>query len=154
MSAPAAITAQLVDMRNIGTHKVLRLTLHVPQEQALAAIAAFGWPTEAAPVPVAIARLAQVPDAPSSPASITGDARKLTQRLALVCKEPGFWQFLNDQHLGPLVVDDEDRAAIRVRQLLGVSSRADLAHNEDAALRARELLENYGAWLKAPEVVP
>lgn len=59
MNKPAAISAQLVDMRNVGTHKCLKLTLHVPEEQALDAIAAFGWPTGAAPVPVAIARLNQ-----------------------------------------------------------------------------------------------
>jgi len=53
----AAIAAQLVDMRNVGTHKVMKLTIHVPEEQALAAIAAFGWPTGVNPVPIAIARL-------------------------------------------------------------------------------------------------
>lgn len=53
----AAIAAQLVDMRNVGTHKVLKLTIHVPEEQALEAIAAFGWPTGVSPVPIAIARL-------------------------------------------------------------------------------------------------
>lgn len=53
----AAIAAQLVDMRNVGTHKVLKLTIHIPEEQALAAIAAFGWPTGVDPVPIAIARM-------------------------------------------------------------------------------------------------
>jgi len=55
----AAIAAQLVDMRNVGTHKVMKLTIHVPEEQALAAIAAFGWPTGVNPVPIAIARLVE-----------------------------------------------------------------------------------------------
>jgi hypothetical protein len=54
---PAAITAQLVDVRNIATHKCVRLEIHVPAEQAGLVLAAFGWPTMVDPIPVAIARL-------------------------------------------------------------------------------------------------
>lgn len=57
MSEPAAIAAQIVDIRNLGTQKVVKITVHAPQEEALAVIDAFGWPTAVDPVPVAIARL-------------------------------------------------------------------------------------------------
>src|ERR1019366_6428507 len=57
MSEPAAIIASLVDVRNIAEHSSVVLKIHVPQERALEVIAAFGWPTGANPVPVAIARL-------------------------------------------------------------------------------------------------
>ena len=39
--APAAITAQLVDVRNVAAHKSVRLELHVPAEQAGLVMAAF-----------------------------------------------------------------------------------------------------------------
>jgi len=57
MKNAAAISAQLVDVRNVGQHKCVKLTLHVPAEQAGMVMAAFGWPTQVDPVPVAIARL-------------------------------------------------------------------------------------------------
>src|ERR1019366_437976 len=57
MNAPAAIIASLVDVRNIAEHSSVVLKIHVPQERALEVIAAFGWPTGANPVAVAIARL-------------------------------------------------------------------------------------------------
>ena len=41
----AAITAMLVDVRNVNAHKCVRLEIHVPAEQAGAVMAAFGWPT-------------------------------------------------------------------------------------------------------------
>jgi hypothetical protein len=48
-----------VDARNIGTHKSLKLTLHIPAEMAEAFIRDFGWPTAADPIPVALARLVE-----------------------------------------------------------------------------------------------
>ncbi len=57
MTKPAAITAELVDVRNVGMHKCIKLTLHVPAERAAEVIAAFGWATAVDPVPVALARL-------------------------------------------------------------------------------------------------
>jgi hypothetical protein len=56
MEKPAAILAALVDMRNVGTHKSLKLTLHIAEEHALDAIRAFGWPTGANPVLVGVGR--------------------------------------------------------------------------------------------------
>lgn len=59
MDDATAISAQLVDARNIGTHKSLKLTLHIPAEMAEAFIRDFGWPTAAEPIPVALARLVE-----------------------------------------------------------------------------------------------
>jgi hypothetical protein len=53
----AVVRAKLVDMRNVAEHSCLKLTLHIPMESALAAIDAFGWPTGAQPVDVAVAAL-------------------------------------------------------------------------------------------------
>jgi hypothetical protein len=54
---PAVIAAKLVGMKNVGAHKSVVLTIHVPEELALRVIQAFGWPTMASPVDVAIAAL-------------------------------------------------------------------------------------------------
>ena len=60
MTKPAAIYGSLVDLRNVGVHKSLRLTVEVPAELAAQVIEAFGWPTHAAPVPIAMARMNDV----------------------------------------------------------------------------------------------
>ena len=59
MTDARAISAQLVDIRNVGTHKVVKLTLHAPEEQAMMIMKLFGWPTGVNPIPVALARLDQ-----------------------------------------------------------------------------------------------
>lgn len=61
MTDARAISAQLVDVRNIGVHKSIKLTIHVPEEQAMKVMELFGWPTMVAPVPVALARLNEQP---------------------------------------------------------------------------------------------
>src|ERR1019366_7700500 len=77
MSGPAAIIASLVDVRNIAEHSSVVLKIHVPQERALEVIAAFGWPTGANPVPVAIARL-DTNVAPPKLVEALGDVEALT----------------------------------------------------------------------------
>jgi hypothetical protein len=57
MTDAAIIAGSLVDAKNVNTHKVMRLIIDVPAENALKVIAAFGWPTMVDPVPVAVARL-------------------------------------------------------------------------------------------------
>ena len=49
MNKPAAIAANLVDVRNIAAHKCVRLEIHVPVEQAGMVMDAFGWPTAVNP---------------------------------------------------------------------------------------------------------
>ena len=46
--------------------------------------------------------------------------------LALRCKEPVFWQFLNEQMPCKDNIDCEGKATTRVRYLCGVTSRAEL----------------------------
>lgn len=57
MTDAAIIAGALVDMKNVSTHKCMRLIIDVPAENALKVIAAFGWPTMVNPVSVAVARL-------------------------------------------------------------------------------------------------
>jgi hypothetical protein len=79
MQDAAIISGSLVDVRNVGTHKSVKLTIHVPEELAMKVVAAFGWPTGAAPVLVAIAclddklprRVVDKPPAETSPRPMT-----------------------------------------------------------------------------------
>lgn len=57
MSKTSAIDAYLVDVKNVNTHKVVELKIHVPQERAMEVFELFGWPTMVNPVSIAIARL-------------------------------------------------------------------------------------------------
>src|SRR5262245_12050060 len=66
MTDARAISVQLVDIRNVDTHKVVKLTLHAPQEQALKLTELFGWPTGVNPVPVALARMEVMPNQQSN----------------------------------------------------------------------------------------
>lgn len=160
----AAIEAQLVDLRNIGTHKVLRMTLHVPQERALAAIEAFGWPTEVAPVPVVVARMAEAerersaqrqpeqlqpePQTAEPPSSSpqANDEKKLTREAAILCRAPRFWAFLRETYKRP--VGSEEEAADIVRRICGIDSRSEIKPGSPAALKWVDLRARYHAFLR------
>jgi hypothetical protein len=58
----AVVTGSLTDIRNIGTDKSVKLTVHVPVELAMQVIDAFGWPSSVDPVPVAVARIVETED--------------------------------------------------------------------------------------------
>lgn len=137
MTKLAAIEGQLVSIKNVSTHKSACLTIHVPEEYALKVIEAFGWPTMAAPVPVAIARL----DPNAKPERKGG---KLAQRAGILCSEGAFWRFLNEEK--DRDVDDERGAAIVVRGICEVFSRADLDHNPEAASKFHNLELEFSAW--------
>ena len=153
MSAPAAIQAQLVDVRNVSSHKCVRLEIHVPAEQAGLVMAAFGWPTMADPVPVALARL--VEDARVNPEHAK-ERRPFTelplaQQAALRCQEPDFARFLQERQ-GPGGVsmldgsDTTDWVASHVRYLCDVKSRADIGKTLISKNLWTDLEAEYWAW--------
>lgn len=159
----AAIAAQLVDMRNVGTHKVLKLTIHIPEEQALAAIAAFGWPTGVDPVPIAIARLAiasadtprQEPSTPDGAKTKTAfrDMRMANQA-GMLCNEGAFHRFLAEKLKYPDHAAMTDKAAADyVRRLCNVASRKDIRPDATSGKRWERLVDEYRTWMHAPELV-
>lgn len=136
---PAAILADLVDIRNVGVHKSIKLTLHVPAEAAETVMAAFGWPTGVDPVKVAVARLdpSKVsqqeeasddkprPTTPSPSRTEKAGARPenarpfsslpLSQQAALACGRLAFRRFLSERYkLDPNLIGatDDDRPGI------------------------------------------
>jgi hypothetical protein len=154
MSAPAAIQAQLVDVRNVSSHKCVRLEIHVPAEQAGDVMAAFGWPTMADPVPVALARL--VEDARVKPEQVKEHRSfsdlPLAQQAALRCQETQFQEFLVGTNRLCLLNATKDDVADVVRQLCGVQSRADIGKGpndrstNDSGFKWRALDAEYYAW--------
>ena len=152
MKNAAAISAQLVDMRNVGAHKSLKLTLHVPEEQALKAIEAFGWPTGVNPVPVALARLTEEVAHEPPPSAIPDKAgatrNKLAQRIGILCSDPGFQKFLYREYgASPAGV------AQFVRDYCDVKSRSEIIWDTSAGNKWEDLYSRFVIWRGEPEFV-
>ena len=158
MSGPAAIMGQLVDAKNIAVHKTLRLSIDVPVEHAQLVLNAFGWPTMANPVPVAIARLVdgaeaqqavtEIEESPVEPVKAKGG--KFCQRAAILCNEGGFRTFLaeRDTELAAQVKTlDKAMAATELRSICGVQSRSELDGNVIAMAKFKDLEREYKAWM-------
>ena len=152
MKNAAAISAQLVDMRNVGAHKSLKLTLHVPEEQALKAIEVFGWPTGVNPVPVALARLVKPaeesahkpPPARPQPEQAGAPRYNLSQRAALLCKEPLYHRFCE--------MPGEEAAAAWLRRACNVQSRSEITMESLAATKFERIYSRYIAWRDEPDL--
>ena len=149
MTAPAAIMASLVDVRNISVHKCIRLEIHIPAEQAGLVLRAFGWPTLVDPVPVAIARLdsAKAPSAPPEPAKERRRFSELAMpaQAALRCQDVEFRSFLRSKGA---VVHDTDEAADVVRDLLGIKSRSEILPDTPAGRGWLELERQFEEWAR------
>lgn len=150
VTIPAAISAQLVDMRNVGTHKSLKLTLHVPEEYALKAIEAFGWPTGAHPVPVALARLTE--EKPKAPGKVATEKR-LVQQAGILCADRMFQKFLDQTHhdevldlLTDAPLSEEEIASEFVRDYCGVKSRSEIILGSPAAEKWNTLAAEFEMW--------
>lgn len=175
MEDARAISAQLVDIRNVGTHKVVKLTLHAPEEHAMMIMEMFGWPTGVNPVPVALARLSlAVPtakEAPrpaqtgqAAPAGADKERRKFEsmpapQQAGILCNEIAFQRFLKERHRSiwsaamSRISEDSadygsDAAAEAVRLLCKVTSRAALRDNAEWSA----LVLAYRLWQRHPEL--
>lgn len=173
MKQAAAVAAQLVDVRNIASHKCVRLTIDVPAEHALRVIEAFGWPTMVDPVPVAVARLnpgKEVVQHGSAQAELDkaqprqalpqlGGARPgrdwaqlvPSEQAGILCAERPFWKFLREEY--DYEARNSDEAAAAVRALCGVTSRKDIAADHRARVLWFGIVTRYRTWQREPEVV-
>lgn len=66
-------------------------------------------------------------------------SERLSYVAAMLCKNEGFWTYINEQQSGPVTVGDEDGARIWLCMVLGIESRSEL--DKDPAL-ARRFHEN------------
>jgi hypothetical protein len=176
MTEAAIISGSLVDVRNVGTHKSVKLTIHVPEELAMQVMKAFGWPTGVNPVEVAIARLEQPVSRPVSqaekqpgseigpqPSPVRADKpkRSIAQRAGMLCNDTLFHAFLRERFAdewhdslirsgGPKAIVSQV-AAHTVRTICNVTSRKDIneANTEWHALQLA-----YEMWVRVPDMVP
>ena len=142
MTVPAAIQGDYTDLKFIKSRKVCQITIEIPIEAGASFVAAFGTPSPATGVPVAVARL----DPNAKPEKKGG---KLAQRAGILCNEGGFWRWLSESGRS-FVVNSSEAAGEYVRNNCGVSTRAELDHNDDAARRFLNLEAEYKAWLTVP----
>jgi hypothetical protein len=157
MKNAAAISAQLVDVRNVGQHKCVKLTLHVPAEQASMVMAAFGWPTQVDPVPVAIARLnpetvpASGPDIPARTHKPVAAEKKLAQLAGILSKEPLFHRYIEATTMSLNVT--EETAAEFIRGCCHVKSRSHITLVSAAGNLFLELYDDFVRWRDADKYV-
>lgn len=156
MKDARAISAQLVDIRNVGTHKVVKLTLHAPEEQAMKIMEMFGWPTGVNPVPVAIARLNPLPK-PDQSVGVPAGRKSPAQIAGYLCTLPAFHKFLQEgfttQWRENYAADasNEEIAAGCVRDLCTVASRSEIKP-DNAEWNALQIA--FKLWEREAEIVP
>lgn len=150
MTNEAVIQGSLVDVRNVNTHKCARMIVDVPSEDVLKVVAAFGWPTMANPVPVAVARLEPSALRQQLKESVEIERKKeprewstlkRSQQAGIACSDPGFWNFMS-RVTGRAASSAED-AATCVRQFCGVNTRADFDTYPDKGERWDHLYSEY-----------
>lgn len=158
MSEAAIIQGALVDAKNVAAHRCVRLSIDVPAELGASIVKAFGWPTMAEPVSVAVARLAVVKEeeaerveAPPALPVPKGKRRfedmPPATQAALTCQEPRFWAWLREERKADC--GNEDEAAEFVREFCEVPSRADIRADNRAGSRWQWLCSAYRGWLAA-----
>lgn len=180
MSKPIAAEGSLVDIRNINTHKVIRLVIDIPAEKAGEIIRMFGWPTQVNPVPVAIAKLdlnraAAEPDGamrraaagdgrPADPVGVvpaTGtnsrkqswDSMAPAQQCGVLCGDPSFWLFLKQGRGWMEDIRSSDGAAEAVRSILGVNSRRDIKPGSPQYASWNAMASDFRLWTRYPDYV-
>lgn len=140
MGAPKAIRARFADWRPVKGRKVLQIILETPLEQQGEVLTMLGAPLPDRDLWVAVA--------------VLGDGKNddykggpLARRAGIFCGEPAFQRWVADQteneQGGP------EAAAHYIRQRCGVTSRAQLDHDEDAAREFRNIKIEYENWLRA-----
>ncbi len=154
----AAFQATYSDWRLIKGRKQVQIVFEVPLEQASAVHDVLGgMPDPSKSVWCAIARLNSEKEALASqetPATTpradadnaTRGAKKLTQRIAILCQDPVFQQFLAEEYE---IEKSENTAADFVRDKCRVASRKDIA-GTDAQVQWQNLYTEFQAWNYGP----
>jgi hypothetical protein len=138
MSELAATQGTFADFRLIKGRKVCQIVIEVPIEQADQALAALGGlPQPATEAWVALARL----ETKQRVVPLKPENTKLSLEAVMRCREALFQRYLG--------ASNEDEAAEAVRSFCGVSSRAGLNTDPEAASAWRTLDAQFLAWRAA-----
>lgn len=127
----------------------LRLTVDISPIYAQDAFTLFGMPD----APVVLARLKQeAAQAEAQRETIEADKPKggfLSQWLALRCKEPEFWAFIEDKHdIVKGWVDSSEKCNELVKEYLDIESKSEIDNDADALKRFHEMIRlPYANWL-------
>lgn len=130
----SAIAGTFVKFDSVATRKVARITIELPIEKAdstLKALGGFPDPANAKWVGVALLD--------SEPSENTLKGGKLAQTAGIMCNEQAFKDFAEEHYHSP-----EELIYARC----GVTSRAHLDHDEDAARAFRDLKTDYEVWCR------
>lgn len=176
MSEPAAILATFSDLKLIKTRKVAQLVFEVPIESVRSATEALGWPTGEQWCGIARVvtkpaggtdlnrggadqsrqRLNETPpagpfgdaqnreDGTARPTATTSPKPNST-RAVMMAKDEGFWQFINSQYPS-YFVNDEVQADRAIKELCGVSSKAELNANGPAVHKFNRMRAAFRDW--------
>lgn len=152
MPDPAVFQGSLVDLKNVGTHKSVRLIVEVPEEYGEAIVRAFGWPTRVKPVSVAVARLEgdgeQIKQPERQPEPRHFDDLSYAEQAGIICKDPDFKEFLQStapyKNAGNFIEGWTPEAL--VRSCCGVQSRADIKEDNKAGRQWRIILNRFRRW--------
>jgi hypothetical protein len=133
------LKATYADLKTVKTRSTCQLILELPIEALTDVVALLGAPVPGNEVWVAVARLRpeavqQEPEQIEPPRPL----KSLAQIAGIICNEPAFWKYIH--------VANADEAAKYVRGHCGVTSRAALDSNEDAAQAFRTLKADYIIW--------
>lgn len=143
MTDAAAIQGDYTDLRFVKGRKVAVIHVEIPIESASAFVKAFGTPSPATGVPVALARLQDSELKQQLKASVEHEKKKWadmprSQQAAIACGNAEFCAWLDYT----LSFDDECPADT-IRRECGVGSRRDLDTNPSAARRWDEIYSQY-----------
>lgn len=75
----------------------------------------------------------------------------LAEQAGMLSADPAFIKFLETERCGS--VTDSTSAAVYVRALCGIKSRSELKAGGEPAQRWTNLVSDYRAWMREPEVV-
>jgi hypothetical protein len=145
----AAVAGSLIDVKNVNTHKVVRLSIDVPAEEAAKVLQAFGWPTAVNPIPVAVARLVVPAAMPAPETKRSWGDLSFPQQTGIRCSEEAFGRFLRE-HFNDEWEANKGDAAATVRALCGVHSRAAILPGTKAGTRWQRLDSDFREWMREP----
>lgn len=148
MTDKAIIQGSLVDVRNVNQHKCVRMLIDVPAELAPKVMEAFGWPTMANPVPVAIAHLAADATQKADKPRRSWDQLSRAEQAGIASNDVAFSTFLTMQYERDFSEYERlaDGVADAIRWVCAVSSRSELDRNERAAKAWDKLYSDYQMW--------
>lgn len=144
MSAIEAVSRNVKTLAD-GT---LRLSIDISPVYAKDAFTMFGMPD----VPLAIVRLTQeAANHSAQQETINADKHKggaLSQWLALRCKEPAFWEFVQKKSSSPHSIQSESLCDFEVKLFLGIESKSELDNDKEAEARFHSMIRlPYAEWL-------